>query len=53
MWINSLILSSGRNSNIGVPDFRTNPNITLEEKRDVAGDSNLETAYLIWAKLTN
>ena len=30
---------------VGVPDFRTDPNLSLEEKREIAGDNYREAAY--------
>ena len=29
----------------GKPDFRTDPNLSLEEKREIAGDNYLEVKY--------
>ena len=33
------------NTNMGTPDFRTDPNLTMEQKLEIAGDSYLQAKY--------
>ncbi|KAK8843762.1 hypothetical protein M9Y10_024832 [Tritrichomonas musculus] len=42
--MSSFSLGDG-NSNMGRPDFRTDPNLSMEQKREIAGDNYLEAAY--------